>query len=155
LPSRRTLTLALVPLIAFAGLYATSHFVRTVISSRTNINGSGVQTHFEFYSLVQPALDPHPLFGMGYNTFAVFYQFLTGKTDFGPHSFWVATLVETGVVGLTVYLCFFGWIMACAFRLRETPDPDRRLLGAGLVAALLGTAAANFFYLTMSFDYFY
>ena len=38
---------------------------------------------------------------MGYNTFAVFYQFLTGKTDFGPHSFWVATLVETGVVGLT------------------------------------------------------
>jgi O-antigen ligase len=126
-----------------------------VISSRTNVNGSGVKTHFEFYSLVGPALDPHPLFGMGYNTFAVFYQFLTGKSDFGPHSFWVATLVETGVVGLTLYLAFFAWVTACALAMRHAPDPDRRLLANGLVAALAGTVAANFFYLTMSFDYFY
>jgi O-antigen ligase len=114
-----------------------------------------VQTHFEFYSLVGPALDPNPLFGMGYNTFAVFYQFLTGKTDFGPHSFWVATLVETGVVGLTLYLVFFAWTLACAMAMRHAPDPERRLLAVGLVAALVGTAAANFFYLTMGFDYFY
>jgi O-antigen ligase len=104
---------------------------------------------------VQPALEPHPLFGMGYNTFAVFYQFLTGKSDFGPHSFWVATLVETGVVGLALYLVFFAWIVGNALLMRRAQDPDRQLLGAGLVAALAGTAAANFFYLTMGFDYFY
>ena len=144
-----------VPVGVFLLLYSTSHFVRTVVSSRTNINGSGVQTHFEFYSLVQPAPAPHPLFGMGYNTFAVFYQFLTGRTDYGPHSFWVATLVETGVVGLSLYLVFFGWILASAFLMRQTEDPDRRLTANGMVAALLGTAAANFFYLTMNFDYFY
>jgi len=156
LPRPRTLALIVgVPVGAFLLLYSTSHFVRTVVSSRTNVNGSGVQTHFQFYSLVQPALDPHPLFGMGYNTFAVFYQFLTGRSDYGPHSFWVATLVETGVVGLSLYLVFFGWILACAFMMRETPDPDRRLLANGMLAALLGTAAANFFYLTMNFDYFY
>jgi hypothetical protein len=39
--------------------------------------------------------------------------------------------------------------------MRHAPDPDRRLLANGLVAALAGTVAANFFYLTMSFDYFY
>jgi O-antigen ligase len=156
LPRPRTLALIIgVPVGAFLLLYSTSHFVRTVVSSRTNVNGSSVQTHFQFYSLVQPALDPHPLFGMGYNTFAVFYQFLTGRTDYGPHSFWVATLVETGVVGLALYLVFFGWILACVSLTRQTPDPDRRLLANGLLAALLGTAAANFFYLTMNFDYFY
>jgi O-antigen ligase len=156
LPRPRTLLLALgVPIAALLLLYASSSFVRTVISSRTNVNGSGVKTHFEFYSLVGPALDPHPLFGMGYNTFAVFYQFLTGKSDYGPHSFWVATLVETGVVGLAVYLAFFAWVMACALAMRHAADPDRRLLADGLVAALAATVAANFFYLTMGFDYFY
>jgi O-antigen ligase len=156
LPRPRTLLLAVgAPLAALLALYASSGFVRTVVSSRTNVQGHGVQTHFEFYSLVQPALEPHPLFGMGYNTFAVFYQFLTGKSDFGPHSFWVATLVETGVVGLALYLVFFAWIVGNALLMRRAQDPDRQLLGAGLVAALAGTAAANFFYLTMGFDYFY
>jgi O-antigen ligase len=156
LPRPRTLLLALaVPAAALAALYTGSGFVRTVIASRTNTGGRGVATHFEFYSLVQPALEPHPLLGMGYNTFAVFYQFLTGKTDFGPHSFWVATLVETGVLGLALYLCYFAWVFACALHIRDTENDEARLLGYGLVAALAGTAAANFFYLTMGFDYFY
>ncbi len=156
LPSVRTLVLAVaVPLVAFAALYSASSFVRTVVASRTNVQGHGVQTHFEFYSLVQPALMPHPLFGRGYNTFAVFYQFLTGKSDFGPHSFWVATLVETGVVGLALYLVFLGWVLANSVLMRRAPDPQRQLLGAGLTAALVGTVAANFFYLTMGFEYFY
>jgi len=156
LPRVRTLAIAVaVPLALFAVLYSSSSFVRTVIASRTNVQGHGVQTHFEFYSLVKPALMPHPLFGRGYNTFAVFYQFLTGKSDFGPHSFWVATLVETGVVGLALYLVFLGWIIANAVVMRRAEDPQRQLLGAGLTAALIGTVAANFFYLTMGFDYFY
>jgi O-antigen ligase len=156
LPRARTLLLAVgAPLAALAALYVSSGFVRTVVAARTNIQGQSVQTHFQFYSLARPALDPHPLFGMGYNTFAVFYQFLTGRSDYGPHSFWVATLVETGVVGLALYLCFFGWILACAQSMHHTHDPQRRLLAHGLVAALIGTAAANVFYLTMGFDYFY
>jgi hypothetical protein len=67
----------------------------------------------------------------------------------------VATLVETGVVGLALYLCFLAWVTACALSMRHATDPDRRLLANGLVAALAATVAANFFYLTMGFDYFY
>jgi hypothetical protein len=156
LPRVRSLLLAAaVPAALLAVLYSASSFVRTVVASRTNVQGHGVQTHFEFYSLIQPALSPHPLFGRGYNTFAVFYEFLTGKSDFGPHSFWVATLVETGVAGLALYLCFLGWVLANAMLMRHAADPAHRLLGAGLTAALAGTVAANFFYLTMGFDYFY
>ena len=76
--------------------------------------------------LVPPALDPHPLLGMGYNTFAVFYQFLTGKTDFGPHSFWVATLVETGMLGLALYLC----LLRLGVRLRAAHPRHRGRRGA-------------------------
>jgi O-antigen ligase len=89
---------------------------------------------------------------MGFNTFAVFYEFVTGKVDFGPHSFWVATLVETGVVGLCVYLVYFSHLVLCANTMRRSPGDAAARLGAGFVAALAGTAAANFFYLTMQFS---
>ena len=31
----------------------------------------------------------HPLFGLGLNNFSVYYEFVTGKTNWGPHSFYV------------------------------------------------------------------
>lgn len=156
LPRPRTLAIGTGAIVAVSALvYTSSHFVRAVISSRTQVSGGGTQTHFQFYQLVPPALDPHPLFGMGFNTFAVFYQFITGRSDFGPHSAWIAILVETGLVGLAVYLVYFGYLLANAAAIRHSADPDISRLGYGLLAALVATAAGNVFYLTMTFDYFF
>jgi hypothetical protein len=141
--------------VVAAAVYASSSFVQTVVSARTQLSGSSVLTHLQFYQLVPPALDPNPLFGMGYNTFAVFYQFLTGRTDYGPHSSWIATLVETGMVGFSLYLAYFAWLVANAFRMRLAADPDIARFGWGILAGLAGTAAANLFYLTMSLEYFF
>ncbi len=156
LPRARTIAAALGGVAALAAiLYSTSHFVQTVVHSRTNVSGRGTLVHFQFYQLVPPALDPNPLFGMGFNTFAVFYQFVTGKADFSPHSFWIATLVETGMVGLYVYLAYFGYL-CCP---RRPSVAARTRMRHGLAAAcwlpLAATAAANFFYLTMQFSYFF
>ena len=156
LPRLRTLGIGAAAVLgAFAAVYASSHFVRTVISSRTQLSGGGTQTHLQFYQLVPPALDPHPLFGMGFNTFAVYYQFITGRSDFGPHSAWIAILVETGLVGMAVYLVYFSYLLASAAAIRRAADPDIARLGQGLLAALVATAAGNLFYLTMTFDYFF
>ena len=156
LPSARTIGIGLGSILAgLAILYASSHFVRAVVAARTQLHGGSTQTHLQFYQLVPPALDPHPLFGMGFNTFAVFYQFVTGRTDFGPHSAWIAILVETGLVGMAVYLAYFGYLLASAAAIRRANDPDISRLGYGLLAALVATAAANLFYLTMTFDYFF
>ncbi len=156
LPSARSLAIGAGSLIAvFAVAYESSYFLRRVVQTRISTGGSGTQTHFQFYQLVGPALDPHPLLGMGFNTFAVFYQFITGRSDFGPHSIWIAVLVETGIVGLSLYLAYFAYLVASAAAVRRSPDIDVARLGYGMTAALIGTAAANFFYLTMSFDYFF
>jgi len=156
LPSTRRLAIGAGAVLAAAlVVYASSTFVQTVISARTQLSGSGVLTHLQFYQLVPPALDPNPLFGMGFNTFAVFYEFLTGRTDYGPHSAWVATLVETGVVGFSLYLVYFGWLVANSLRIRLAADPDISRIGWGIAAGLVGTAAANFFYLTMTLEYFF
>jgi O-antigen ligase len=156
LPRTRTIAAAFAGLAGLAAVaYSASHFVQTVVHSRTNFSGRGTLVHFQFYQLVPPALDPNPLFGMGFNTFAVFYQYVTGKADFSPHSFWIATLVETGMVGLVVYLAWFAYLTLCAVAVGRSTDEDAARFGSGLLAALAATAAANFFYLTMQFSYFF
>ena len=156
LPRARTIGAALGGVAVLAAVvYSTSSFVQAVVHSRTNVSGRGTLVHFQFYQLVPPALDPNPLFGMGFNTFAVFYQYVTGKADFSPHSFWIATLVETGMAGLCVYLVWFAYLMLNAAAVGRSLDEDAARFGSGMLAALAATAAANFFYLTMQFSYFF
>ena len=110
-------------------------------------------------------LDQHPLLGLGLNTFSVYYEFQTGRTDWGPHSFYVALIAETGLIGSLAFGLFLIWLLIrlavlkrAAWALARAGDPDEARAGPladGLLAALLGTMAANIFYLTMQFYYFY
>src|SRR2546423_14995947 len=110
-------------------------------------------------------LPSHPLFGLGLNNFSVYYDFVTGQTNRGPHSFYVALIVETGLVGTLVFALFLRYLFV---RLRAARRLGRALAAArdplaarlrppawGLTATLAGTMAANAFYLTMQFYYFY
>ena len=107
----------------------------------------------------------HPLLGLGLNNFSVYYEFVTGKSNWGPHSYYVALIVETGLLGLLLYLVFLRYLfmrLLAARRLGRAlaalRDPEAarvRPLAWGLTAALAGTLAANVFYLTMQFYYFY
>ena len=86
-------------------------------------------------------------------------------TNWGPHSYYVALLVEGGLVGTAVYLVFLGYLfqrLRVARRLgRELAvagDPQERYVRPvawGMTAALVGSMAANAFYLTMGFSYFF
>ncbi|HVN59785.1 MAG TPA: hypothetical protein VMT59_00885, partial [Gaiellaceae bacterium] len=120
---------------------------------------------FAVYGLVPDVLRLHPLFGLGLNDFSVYYQLVTGKTNWGPHSFYVALTVETGIVGTVLFALFLYYVfrrLAAARRLGRAMTAARDPLAArvrplawGFTAALVGTMAANIFYLTMSFYYFY
>jgi O-antigen ligase len=140
-------------------------FFETVLRSRISTEGAGASTHFEVYRFVPDVLAQNPLFGLGLNNFSVYYEFVTGRTNFGPHSFYVATLVETGLVGTLLFVGFLWYLFRRLGRLRElgrrlSAAGDRvsrrvRPLAWGLTAALVGTIASNAFYLTMSFYYFF
>ena len=54
----------------------------------------------------------HPLFGLGLNTFSVYYEFVTGKSNWGPHSFYVALIVETGLVGTVAFFLFLRYLFS-------------------------------------------
>jgi O-antigen ligase len=172
LPYRRHLRRPafLVPLgavfaIVAAVVVARLDFFLTVLRARTNTSRGAASPHFEVYTFIPDILQTHPALGLGLNNFSVYYEFVTGREDFGPHSFYVATLVETGLVGTALFATFVLWLfgrLGAARRLgralRAAGDPlSRRVtpLAWGMTAALAATLAANLFYLTMTFYYFY
>jgi O-Antigen ligase len=140
-------------------------FFEQVLRSRVDTSGGSESAHFQVYDFVPQVLHSHPLFGLGLNNFSVYYEFVTGKTNWGPHSFYVALIVETGIVGTILFAAFLWWIFrrlrdarALGRALARARDPLAarvRPLAWGCTAALAGTMAANAFYLTMQFYYFY
>ena len=140
-------------------------FFETVLRQRLQTGGGSTSAHFEVYDFIPDVLASNPLLGLGLNNFSVYYEFVTGRTDWGPHSFYVALLVETGLVGTALFAGFLVFLfrrLGVARRLGRalaaTRDPLAarvRPLAWGLTAALVGTMAANAFYLTMQFYYFY
>jgi O-antigen ligase len=140
-------------------------FFTTVLKSRVQTSGGSESAHFQVYGFIPHVLHTDPLFGLGLNTFSVYYEFVTGKSNWGPHSYYVALIVETGVVGAALFAAFIVWVFkrlgaarALGRRLTAARDPLAarvRPLAWGCTAALAGTLASNAFYLTMQFYYFY
>jgi O-antigen ligase len=160
----------LVPLAGVAAVllvivWERRHYFEVLVRSRIQTGGRSESAHFAVYDFIPQIIHSHPLFGLGLNTFSVYYEFVTGKSNWGPHSFYVALLVETGLVGTVAFFLFLRYLFV---RLRAARALGRRLavqgnalaarvrpLAWGMTAALAGTMAANLFYLTMQFYYFY
>ena len=163
--SRLLVPLGAVALVLAIVVARRANFFETVLRARTSLSGGTLPTHLGFYQLLPPVLDAHPLFGLGLNTFSTYYEFVTGKTNWGPHSYYVAVLSETGLIGAAVFLAYLVYIFRRLAVLRAIgrslaaagvlAAARVRPLAWGLTAALVGTLAANVFYLTMQFYYFF
>jgi O-antigen ligase len=153
--------LAGVVLVLAYVLYSRWHYFSVVLRSRVQTGGASSSAHFAVYNFIPQIIHSHPLFGLGLNNFSVYYEFVTGKTNWGPHSFWVALIVETGLIGLVLFVVFLRYVylrLRAARLLGRSLGADGRYvrsLAWGMTAALTGTIASNFFYLTMTFYYFY
>jgi O-Antigen ligase len=140
-------------------------FFEVVVRSRLDTQTGSTATHFDVYGLIGQALEGHALFGAGLNTFSVYYEAVTGLTNWGPHSFYAALVIETGLVGTALFAVFLVWVfrrlraghrLGRALAAARDPIAARvRPLAWGLTAAIVGVMAANAFYLTMQQSYFY
>ena len=92
--------------------------------------------HFQVYDFIPQTIEAYPLFGFGLNTFSVYFEFVTGRTRWGAHSYYVATVVETGIVGTIVFALFLVYL-SCGSAL---PRRIGRLLAAAgdAIAAAYG-----------------
>jgi O-antigen ligase len=160
-------------LVPLAGVGAVLAFVVTrrldyfsnVLHARLQTSDTSSTLHFQVYDFIPQTIHAHPLFGFGLNTFSVYFEFVTGRTRWGAHSYYVATVVESGLVGSILFALFLVYLFRrlgvarkIGRALAAAGDPVAarvRPLAWGLTAALVGTIAANAFYLTMQFYYFY
>jgi hypothetical protein len=159
------LPLGAVAVVVAAIVVVRLDFFLTVLRARTNTSRGAASPHFAVYSFIPDILSTHPFLGLGLNNFAVYYEFVTGRPDFGPHSFYVATIVETGLVGAALLGVFVIWIFRrlgdarrIGRELSAVGDPLAariRPVAWGMTAALVATLVSNVFYLTMTFYYFY
>jgi hypothetical protein len=160
----------LVPIAGVAGLLALVvvqrlDYFSNVLHARLQTSDTSSTLHFQVYDFIPQTIEQHPLFGFGLNTFSVYFEFVTGRTRWGAHSFYVALVVETGLVGTLLFAGFLFYLfrrLAASRRIGRTlaslGDPAAarvRPLAWGMTAALVGTMVANAFYLTMQFYYFY
>jgi O-antigen ligase len=160
----------LYPLLGALGIVAVViatrfHYFLVVIKSRVQTGHASQSAHFQVYDFIPQILHSHPLLGLGLNNFSLYYQAATGKTNWGPHSFYVSLMVETGLVGTVLFAVFLLWVFVRLDAARELGNRLARMgsplarrvrpLAWGWTAALAGTLAANAFYLTIQFYYFY
>src|SRR5207248_10201038 len=117
-------------------VWSRKHYFETILKSRLKTSGvNGTSAHFGVYGFIPDVLHSHPLFGLGLNNFSVFYEFVTGKTNWGPHSYYVALVVETGVVGTLGFAAFLVYLfvrlhasLALGRALQATGDERARIV---------------------------
>lgn len=83
------------------------------------------------------------IFGTGFDT----YEFLHRVGEFGDtHNYYLKVLVETGIVGLLIFLWMLVKAFIAGFRLyREADDPFLKFLGLGFATMLVSVMVANLF----------
>ncbi|HTZ04702.1 MAG TPA: O-antigen ligase family protein [Gaiellaceae bacterium] len=136
-----------------------AHKAERVVGARLGFFGFAGLQHFRTYELLRPALSAHPFFGVGLNNFTLTYAQRVNGIREASHSFYVQSLIETGVVGAAVFALFLAYVVHRLYALRASDDPNdadlRPALFTVLGAPLAATLVANGFYMTMSFSYFF
>jgi O-antigen ligase len=76
--------LAGIAAVLLAVVWDRRHYFEVLVRSRLQTGGSSESAHFAVYDFVPQIIHSHPLFGLGLNTFSVYYEFVTGKSNWGP-----------------------------------------------------------------------
>jgi len=111
---------------------------------------NSANTRLELWDNAMEVFHSNAILGAGFNTYE--YMNLNKRTDGGvgyyqdTHNYFVKILVETGVVGLILFLLLVGKLFFEGFQVfRRSDDPFFASLGLGLVAWLTCVIVANFF----------
>lgn len=150
--SRTSLIISSAAAAVIAITLAALQFVRpdlmqSLIIARLDPAQGSAQIHVRLYGLVGDFLSDAPWFGNGLNSFSLLFSHVNGgRTDFGPHSLFIQLLVETGLLGATVFIAMIGWLMIRCIHIAD-------IRAWGVAAAIVGTIAGNVFYLTTQMMY--
>jgi O-antigen ligase len=137
----------LIALLAFAFTWTTlvpnAVRERVTMTYETGSLDHSSETRITLWEDAMQVFDSNVIMGSGFNTYA--YMHRVGNYE-DTHNFFLKVLVETGVLGLALFL----WLLAKTFRVgmhlsKLAKDPFLGSLGLGLAAWLVTAFVANLF----------
>ncbi len=106
--------------------------------------GSSAEERVEMWQESWDSFKSSPIFGEGFSSFRYGQHVVSDLKD--THNIFLKVLVETGLVGISMFLILLQQMLAVGFRLfRRANDPLYRGLGLGLFIACCSAIVANFF----------
>lgn len=121
--------------------------IRERVTMTKDANGqleASAQERVELWKESWDSFTHSPIVGNGYATFQFGHHVVAKLND--THDWFIKVMVETGVVGLMMYLFLLQQMFALEWRLfRRAHDPMYRGLGLGLLLALCSGMVANCF----------
>ena len=146
------------PLVALVVVLAAPNLVRERFATLTS-SSSEVATRVDIWRTALNVWESHPVIGVGLGGFPQAYAEarLPGKvflpsTVFQPpphaHDVFLQLLAEQGILGFIAFVAILVAAVRTTLRLRRSRDGPTRLLGSGLLAALIAFLVHNLFDVT-------
>jgi O-antigen ligase len=147
------------PLVVLVVLVSAPSLVRERFATLTTSSGE-LSTRVDIWRAAANIWERHPFIGVGLGDFPTAYSELSipGKaflpaTVFQPpphaHNVFLQLLAEEGLLGLISFLAIIALGIRTTLRLRRKSDRQARLIGSGLLAALLAFLVHNQFDVTL------
>ena len=136
----------LVFLVAF--LFTWTWWVPKAVNERVSMTydqqdnqlDSSSQTRISIWEDALQLFNESPIIGMGFNTYQCLHR-IRGYED--THNLYVKILVETGIVGLLLFVAMLWRFVTIGFRLFRSNDPFFASLGLGLAGWIVAALVAN------------
>jgi O-antigen ligase len=147
------------PLVALMVILSAPGLVKERFATLTS-SGGEVATRVDIWRTAINIWENHPIIGVGLGGFPAAYSAarVPGKaylpsTVFQPpphaHNVFLQLLAEQGILGFLAFVALLAVSARTTLRLRGSPDRWERILGSGLLAALVAFVAHDMFDVTL------
>jgi putative inorganic carbon (hco3(-)) transporter len=144
---RKLLILVAVLIVSWQALLPVSVQQRiTMTYDKSDGDGTldaSAQTRVDLWADAEALIAASPVFGTGFQT----YSYMGRMEDYrDTHNYYLKIMVETGAVGLLMFLYVLWRMFALGYQLyRQSEDPFLASLGLGFSALMVGMFLANLF----------
>ena len=144
---RKLLVLVAVVIVSWQVLLPLSVQQRILMTYDQSYAGGSLdasaQTRVDLWTDAEALIAVNPVFGTGFQT----YAYMGRTEDFSDtHNYYLKIMVETGAVGLLMFLYLLWRMFALGYQLyRQSEDPFLASVGLGFAALMVGMFFANLF----------
>lgn len=134
--------------IVLVGVIWSVPYLREAAVSRLTLQRELSQEgRYGLYGIAMDVFLGSPILGVGLGSFGfVFARDYGGDVGWGVHSFFLQLLTDTGILGFSAYVLWYGLLMRYSYQCTRRHNRASQVFGIGLFATQVGLLIPNLFY---------